>query len=78
MNKDEVRSIIEATLKSGNKTPSLFDLPKVIGVKSKLESCSTIPDVIGVLEAHRELVCKSFGLSGGIFEEGIDKLNALA
>ena len=78
MNKDEVRSIIEATLKSGSNNPGIFDLPKILGIRSKLESCSTIPDVIGVLEAHRELVCKSFGLSGGIFEEGIDKLNALA
>jgi hypothetical protein len=77
MNKDEVRSIIESTLKSGSMTPGLFDLPKIIGVKSKLESCTTINEVIGVLQAHRELVCKSFGLEQVPFDEALGKIKAL-
>jgi hypothetical protein len=77
MNKDQVRNIIEATLKSGNKTPGLFDLPKILGIKSKLESCSTISDVVGILQSNRELVCKAFGLNDEKFNDAINKLNTL-
>jgi len=77
MNKPEVRNIIESTLKSGNKTPGLFDLPKIIGVKSKLESCSSINEVVGVLEDNRSLIFKSFGLSDLAFNESVENLKAL-
>lgn len=77
MNKTEVRNIIEATLKSGNKTPGLFDLPKILGIKSKLESCTSINDVVEMLEVNRSLISKSFGLSDVAFNESIKTINAL-
>lgn len=77
MNHTEVRNLIEATLKSGNKTPSLFDLPKILSVKSKLESCDSIPDVVAVLGENRSLISKSFGISDVAFNESVEKLNAL-
>jgi hypothetical protein len=78
MNTVEVRSIIEATLKSGNKTPGLFDLPKMLGLKSKLESCTSIGEVIGLMEENRSLVFKAFGLNDEIFNGGIGKLKCMA
>lgn len=77
MNKTEIRNIIENTLKSGSKTPGLFDLPKVLSVKSKLESCDSIADVVGVLDENRSLISKSFGISEAIFDDGLSKLNSL-
>ncbi len=77
MNKIEVRSIIEATLASGSKTPGLFDLPKVLGVKGKLESCASIRDVIMVLEDNRTLISKSFGLSDATFDGSLEKIKRL-
>jgi len=77
MNKTEVRSIIVATLKSGNKNPGLFDLPKLFGVKSKLESCKSISEIVGILEDNRTLISKSFGLSDAVFDESVEKLKAL-
>lgn len=77
MNHTEVRNIIEATLKSGSKTPGLFDLPKILSVKSKLESCTSISDVVVTLEDNRSLISKSFGLSDVAFNESVSKLNAL-
>jgi len=77
MKKAEVHSIIEATLKSGNKFPGLFDLPKIIGVKSKLESCTSISEVVGILEDNRSLISKSFGLSDSKINESVAKLKAL-
>lgn len=77
MNKTEIRSIIEATLKSGIKTPGLFDLPKILSVKSRLESCDSIAEVVGVLDENRSLISKSFGISEAIFDDGLNKLNSL-
>ena len=77
MNKTEVRSIIESTLKSGSKNPGLFDLPKILSLKTKLESCTAIDDVVGILEDHRGLVTKAFGLGDTAFNEGVNKLMAL-
>ena len=74
MDKVKVRSIIETTLTSGNKIPGLFDLPKILGIKNKLESCASITEVIGILEANRSLISKSFGLSEEIFNDGLVKL----
>jgi hypothetical protein len=78
MNKDQVRSIIEAILKSGNKTPGIFDVPKFLGIKSKLESCSSIAEVVELLQTNRELVCEAFGLNDVKFDDGISRLTALA
>ena len=77
MNKTEVRNIIESTLTSGSKTPGLFDLPKILGVKSKMESCASVDEVIGVLEDNRSLITKSFGISNELFNSGVEKLKAL-
>lgn len=78
MNKSEIKSIIEATLTSGTKTPGLFELPKMLGIKGKLESCESVADVLGILEDNRPLLCKSFGLSDELFNGGVEKLKALA
>lgn len=77
MNETEVRNIIEATLKSGSKTPGLFDLPKILGVKSKLENCNTISEVLAVLESNRSFIAKSFGLQDTVLDESVAKLKAL-
>ena len=77
MNEIEVRNIIETTLKSGSKTPGLFDLPKILGVKSKLENCNTISEVLAVLESNRSFIAKSFGLSDELFNGGVEKLKSL-
>ena len=48
-----------------------------MGIKSKLESCNTTNDVVGVLEEHRGLLCKAFGLGEVAFRQGVEKLKAL-
>jgi hypothetical protein len=73
MNKLEVSNIIEATLKQGSKIPGLFELPRIMAVKRKLESCSDVSEVVGVLEKERSLICKSFGLGASVFDAGIEK-----
>jgi hypothetical protein len=77
MEKQKVRDIIEKTVKSGSKFPSLFDLPKLMGVKSKLESCSSINDVIELLEENRGLVCTVFSLGNDAFDQSVAKIRAL-
>jgi hypothetical protein len=77
MNKDGVLNIIEATLKGGDKTPGLLDLPKIMGIKSKIQSCSSINDVLVIIDGHRILISKAFGLSNDAIEKAKEKLKAL-
>lgn len=77
MNKSEVLNIIEAALKGGNKTPGLFDLPKMMGIKSELQSCTSINDVLGIIEKHRSTISKAFGLSDEAIAATVEKLKAL-
>lgn len=77
MDRDEVRSIIETTLQSGSSSPGLFDLPKIIGLKSRLEACNSVTEVIDLLEQHRGLVCKAFGVNDALFAASMEKLRRL-
>lgn len=77
MDKQAVLNIVEAALKSGNKTPGLFDLPKVMGIKAEIQSCASIKDVLGIIDNHRSLITKAFGLNETIIEEAVRKLKAL-
>ena len=77
MNHTEVLNIIETTLKRGDKTPGLFDLPKLLSVKSKLEACTCIDDVVGLLEDHRDLISNSFGISDVAYIKSVDKIKDL-
>ena len=77
MNKSEVLNIIEATLKGGSKTPGLFDLPKMMDIKSEFQSCASINDVLGIIEKHRSTISKAFGLSDEAIAATVEKLKAL-
>ena len=77
MNKDEVIRIIEATLKGGNRSPGLFDLPRVLRIRSELQSCTSIDDVLAVIQEHRKLISKAFGLSDAVINETLGKLKTL-
>jgi hypothetical protein len=48
-----------------------------MGIKSKIESYTSINDVIGVIEKNRNLISKAFGLSDEVIEETMEKLKAL-
>jgi len=77
MNKDAVKLIIETTLKSGSKSPGMFDLPKILGLKSKLEACTAIPEVVAALEDSRSLITMSFGVSDAAYNEAIEKIKVV-
>ncbi|MDD5058533.1 MAG: hypothetical protein PHQ60_11735 [Sideroxydans sp.] len=77
MNREQVTRIIESALKSGDKTPGLFDLPKIMGIRSELQSCSSIDDVLGIIDNHKDLICKAFGLSEDVIAEAVEKIKAL-
>ena len=77
MNRDEVRNIIEATLRGGDTTPGLFDLPRILGIKSEIQSCTSINDILGIIEKHRSHLSKAFGLNDDVIEDAKKKLRAL-
>ncbi len=77
MNKEEITSIIENTLKSGDKTPGIFDLAKIMAIKAEIQSCTTVNAVLGLIEEHRDLISKAFGLSEDVIEETVQKIRAI-
>jgi hypothetical protein len=77
MNKEEIISIIENTLKSGDRTPGIFDLPKIMAIKAEIQSCTSVNAVLGLVEEHRDLISRVFGLSEDVIEETVQKIRAL-
>ncbi len=76
MNKEEIINIIESTLTSGDKTPGIFDLPKIIAIKSELQSCHSVDDILGIIDEHRGLISKAFGLSDDAIDSAVQKIKA--
>jgi hypothetical protein len=77
MNKEEIINIIESTLKSGDKTPGIFDLAKIMAIKAEIQSCTSVNAVLGLIEQHRDLISKVFGLSEDAIESTVQKIKAL-
>ena len=77
MNKEEIINIIESTLKSGDKTPGIFDLAKIMAIKTEIQSCTSINTVLALIEEHRDLISKAFGLSEDVIESTVQKIKAL-
>lgn len=77
MNKEEITSIIENALKSGDKTPGIFDLAKIMAIKAEIQSCTSVNAVLGLIEQHRDLISKAFGLSEDVIEETVQKIRAI-
>lgn len=77
MNKEAITSIIENALRSGDKTPGIFDLAKIMAIKAEIQSCTTVNAVLGLIEEHRDLISKAFGLSEDAIEETVQKIRAI-
>jgi hypothetical protein len=77
MNKEEIINIIESTLKSGDKAPGMFDLAKIMAIKAEIQSCTSINAVLALIEEHRDLISKAFGLSEDVIESTVQKIKAL-
>ena len=77
MDKKAILNIIETTLKSGDMIPGLFDLPKIMALKTEIQARSMIYDVLAIVEEHRPLISKAFGLSQDDIEQTIQKIKAL-
>jgi len=77
MDKKAIINIIETTLKAGSKAPGIFDLPKIMTLKAELQACASINDVLAIVEEHRPLISKAFGLNESDIEQTIQKIKAL-
>ena len=77
MDKEAITSIIENALRSGDKTPGIFDLAKIMAIKAEIQSCTSVNAVLGLIEQHRDLISKAFGLSEDVIEETVQKIRAI-
>lgn len=77
MNREEITRIIENALKSGDKIPGLFDLPKIMAIKAEIQACTSINDVLGLIEEHRDLITRVFGLREDAIDQAVAKIKAI-
>lgn len=49
----------------------------MLALKSKLEACSSIDEVVGILEENRSHIFKAFGLNDAAFNDGVEKLKRM-
>ncbi|KXW55339.1 hypothetical protein LHV13_04790 [Ferrovum sp. PN-J185] len=77
MQKEQIKLILEKAFQQSNKTPSLWHLPKILQIKTQLEHCSTVPEVLSLLENNREFIKDSLGLTEPIFSAAITSINKL-
>jgi len=63
---------------SGNKNPELFDIPKVLKLKSSLESFDSVDEVIAILKDNRNLITKVFGLDDNAITYGIASIRDIS
>ena len=77
MDKEQIINIIESALSSGDKTPGLFDLPKILAIKSELQACQSIDNFLDIIEEHRDLISKAFGLSEDVIDSTVAKIKSL-
>ena len=76
MNKEQIINVIESALKSGDKTPGMFYLAKIMAIRAEIQSCTTVNAVLGLIEEHRDLISKAFGLSEDVIDEAVQKIKA--
>lgn len=63
MNKDAVKQILERTLRAGGMMPSIFQMPKAMMLKSELEACTEVKQVVHILQGETAFLSKAFGVS---------------
>jgi hypothetical protein len=77
MDKSAVLNIIEDMLKKATKVPGLFDLPKIMSMKSEVQACHSVKDVLAIVESHRDVLAKVFGLTEDKIEQAVAKIKLL-
>jgi hypothetical protein len=69
MDKAGIRGIIESTIRLGGKFPNEDEQLQIEDVQSELEFCTSIIDVVKLLEINRSLICSAFGVDDAAFDE---------
>lgn len=78
MDKAGVHCIIESAIRFGGKLPIVENQKQIELVQSELEICSSIDEVVEILEVNRSLICNSFGVEDSAFDECVADVKSLA
>jgi hypothetical protein len=74
MDKDKIRSIVENSLKQGGGYPTPLSLPKALRIKSRIEKCKDIGEIIDVLKFNEVFLKRVFKLDQNVFQNCISEL----
>jgi hypothetical protein len=74
MDKKLVEEIITETLKSGTKTPGIFQMGKALSIKKDLGSSEYVSEVCAKLINRKTDICDLFGLTEVQVRSCVDRL----
>ncbi|HQT82361.1 MAG: hypothetical protein B7Z60_09305 [Ferrovum sp. 37-45-19] len=77
MKKEMIKSILENAFKQSTKTPSFWQLPKVLQIKYQLENAVSSKAVISLLEQHSVLIKEALGLTDEMFNSTVQAIKNL-
>jgi hypothetical protein len=77
MDKVGVQCIIDAAIRLGGKFPGTLSLKRIRTLQAEIQSCTSINDVIALLENSRSLICDAFGVREESFENCLTDIKSL-
>jgi hypothetical protein len=77
MDKAGVQCVIDAAIRLGGKFPGTLRLKRIRILQAEIQTCSSINEVIELLENNRSLICDSFGVRGKSFEDCLRDIKSL-
>jgi hypothetical protein len=72
-----VYSIIDSAIRLGGKFPRTLSLKKIRALQSELESCTSIVEVVALLENNSSLICNAFGVRDASIDKCILDIRSL-
>ena len=77
LDKVGVHFIIDSAIRVGGKFPGTLSLKQIRALQTELESCESTCEVVSLLEIHRSLICKSFGVGSAEFDACLADIKSL-
>lgn len=75
--KARIHSIIDSSIRLGGKYPGTLTLKNIRALQSELECCTSIDEVVALLEDNRSHICTGFGVKDAGFEDCLADIRSL-
>lgn len=75
--KARIHSIIDSSIRLGGEYPGTLTLNNIRALQSELECCTSIDEVVALLEDNRSQICTGFGVKDAGFDDCLADIRSL-